>query len=205
MWTEEAKILIISLEISQYFHFSQTVIWTNIRGWEFKYFFFEVSCSFFPRHLLVRTTAKQVKFCWIHWSISFLDPTCELGSFLLSVFPSFRQFSCIDLLVFSETLHVVRVPHGAVRDAAGFFWKKWSNLMFCVIWYHLYNLKNVKNIHGGVLLLIKLQVTSQMIKNGQKLPLNMVFPLFRKMKSLLLSGSQVMAKNAPSQSDCRIL
>ena len=25
------------------------------------------------------------------------------------------------------------------------------------IWYHLYNLKNVKNAHGGVLLLVKLQ------------------------------------------------
>ena len=29
--------------------------------------------------------------------------------------------------------------------------------MRCVIWYQLYNLKNVKNTHGGVLLLIKLQ------------------------------------------------
>ena len=29
--------------------------------------------------------------------------------------------------------------------------------MFCAIWYHLYNLKNVKNTHGGVLLLVKLQ------------------------------------------------
>ena len=29
--------------------------------------------------------------------------------------------------------------------------------MFCVIWYRLYNLKNVKNTHGGVLLLVKLQ------------------------------------------------
>ena len=28
--------------------------------------------------------------------------------------------------------------------------------MFCAIWYHLYNLKNVKNTHGGVLLLVKL-------------------------------------------------
>ena len=27
----------------------------------------------------------------------------------------------------------------------------------CAIWYHLYNLKNVKNTHGGVLLLVKLQ------------------------------------------------
>ena len=24
----------------------------------------------------------------------------------------------------------------------------------CAIWYHLYNLKNVKNIHGGVLILV---------------------------------------------------
>ena len=27
----------------------------------------------------------------------------------------------------------------------------------CAILYHLYNLKNVKNTHGGVLLLVKLQ------------------------------------------------
>ena len=27
--------------------------------------------------------------------------------------------------------------------------------MLCAIWYHLHNLKNVKNIHGGVLLLVK--------------------------------------------------
>ena len=29
--------------------------------------------------------------------------------------------------------------------------------MFCAIWYIMYNLKNVRNTHGGVLLLIKLQ------------------------------------------------
>ena len=27
----------------------------------------------------------------------------------------------------------------------------------CTIWYHLYNFKNVKNTHGGVLILVKLQ------------------------------------------------
>ena len=27
----------------------------------------------------------------------------------------------------------------------------------CAIWYHLYNLKNVKTTHGGVLILVKLQ------------------------------------------------
>ena len=30
--------------------------------------------------------------------------------------------------------------------------------MLCAIWYHLYNLKNVKNTHGGMSVLIKLQV-----------------------------------------------
>ena len=29
--------------------------------------------------------------------------------------------------------------------------------MFCTIWYHLDNLENVKNTHGRVLLLVKLQ------------------------------------------------
>ena len=28
--------------------------------------------------------------------------------------------------------------------------------MCCAIWYHLYNLKSVKNTHGGVLLSVKL-------------------------------------------------
>ena len=39
-------------------------------------------------------------------------------------------------------------------------WKKylwWKFVMRSMIWYHLYNLKNVKNIHGGMLLLVKLQ------------------------------------------------
>ena len=32
-------------------------------------------------------------------------------------------------------------------------------VMHCAILYHLYNLKNVKNTHGGVLILVKLQAT----------------------------------------------
>ena len=39
----------------------------------------------------------------------------------------------------------------------------WKNVMFCAIWYHLYNLKNVKNTDGGVLLLVKLQTFSLQI------------------------------------------
>ena len=32
-------------------------------------------------------------------------------------------------------------------------------VVLCAIWYHLYDLKNMKNIPGGVLLLIKLQAS----------------------------------------------
>ena len=32
-----------------------------------------------------------------------------------------------------------------------------NTVMLCAIWYHLYILKNLKNTHGGVLLLVKLQ------------------------------------------------
>ena len=31
------------------------------------------------------------------------------------------------------------------------------DVMRCAIWYHLYNLKNIKNTHGGALILVKLQ------------------------------------------------
>ena len=31
---------------------------------------------------------------------------------------------------------------------------------FSAIWYHLYNLKNVKDTHGGVLILVKLQASA---------------------------------------------
>ena len=34
------------------------------------------------------------------------------------------------------------------------------NVMPCAIWYHLYNLKNVKNTHGGVLISVKLQASA---------------------------------------------
>ena len=33
-------------------------------------------------------------------------------------------------------------------------------MMRCVIGYHLYNLKNVKSTHGGVLILVKLQAST---------------------------------------------
>ena len=39
-----------------------------------------------------------------------------------------------------------------------------SYVMHCAFWYHLRNFKNVKNTHGGVLILIKLQACA----NGTK-------------------------------------
>ena len=33
-----------------------------------------------------------------------------------------------------------------------------SDMMFCAIWYYLYNFKNVKNTYGGVLLLVKFRL-----------------------------------------------
>ena len=33
--------------------------------------------------------------------------------------------------------------------------------MLSMIWYHFYNLKNLKNTHGRVLLLVKLQVEAE--------------------------------------------
>ena len=37
-------------------------------------------------------------------------------------------------------------------------------VMRCAIWYHLYNFKNVKNAHGGMLLLVKLQASATLLK-----------------------------------------
>ena len=41
--------------------------------------------------------------------------------------------------------------------------------MLCVIWYHLCNLKNVKNIHGAVLLLVKLEAEAQNTDDPQNI------------------------------------
>ena len=41
--------------------------------------------------------------------------------------------------------------------------------MCCAIWYQLYNLKNVKNTHGGVSLLVKLQAKSKWYQIAQNI------------------------------------
>ena len=51
--------------------------------------------------------------------------------------------------------------------------------MRCTIWYHLYNLKNVKNTHGRVLILVKLQAEACNFTKTNILP--WVFLMFFKL------------------------
>ena len=39
-------------------------------------------------------------------------------------------------------------------------------IVFCAIWYHFYNLKNVKNTHGGVLLLVPVTLLKVTLHHG---------------------------------------
>ena len=39
-----------------------------------------------------------------------------------------------------------------------FYLERDKNVMLCAIWYHVYNFKNVKNTHRGVLLLLKFRL-----------------------------------------------
>ena len=54
-----------------------------------------------------------------------------------------------------------------------------SVVMFCTIWYHWYNLKNVKNTHGGMLLLVKLQASARNFTKSNTPP--WVFFMFLKL------------------------
>ena len=47
-------------------------------------------------------------------------------------------------------------------------WRTYEKL--CTIWYHLYNLKNVKNTHEGVILLTKLQAEAFIFTKSNTLP-----------------------------------
>ena len=52
-------------------------------------------------------------------------------------------------------------------------------VMRCAIWYHLYNFKNLKNIHGEVLLFVKLQARAGNFTEGNNPP--WVFFMFFKL------------------------
>ena len=56
-----------------------------------------------------------------------------------------------------------------------------SSVMCYAIWYHLYNFKNVKNIHGEVLLLVKLQAKAKARNFTKSNTLPWVFFMFSKL------------------------
>ena len=62
--------------------------------------------------------------------------------------------------IFSAVIlsHIVsRVLGLEAKSNYCYIWKTGPYLMRCMIWYHFYNLKNVENIHEGLLLLVQLQ------------------------------------------------
>ena len=64
---------------------------------------------------------------------------------------------------YSEKIHKIQGKKPAMGYFLVVFFQRCSYVaqMLCAIWYHLYNLKNVKNAYGGVLALVKLQVSAQ--------------------------------------------
>ena len=76
----------------------------------------------------------------------------------------FPIYFCSRLNVFNEGIIIVYQLVSILRkllDSIAF--QVWSTTliyeMFCTTWYHQYNFTNVKNTHGGVLPLVKLQAS----------------------------------------------
>ena len=59
-------------------------------------------------------------------------------------------------------------------------------IMLCVVWYHLHNLKNMKNSHGGVLLLVQLQASVSNFTKSNTPPW-LFFTFFKLYKSYQLA------------------
>ena len=53
-----------------------------------------------------------------------------------------------------------------------------THMMLCAIWYHLYNFKNVKNTHGGALLLLTLKASACNVTKINT-PLWLLFTFFK--------------------------
>ena len=77
------------------------------------------------------------------------------------LFVSIYIYICIYIYIYIYILHMVLkisiylsiILHMVLKISMTY-------VVRCAIWYHLYNLKNVKNTHRGVLLLVKLQASA---------------------------------------------
>ena len=65
-----------------------------------------------------------------------------------------------------------------LRNQTRHCWITKGYVILCAIWYHLHNLKNVKNIHERVLLLVKLQALACYFTKSITLPW-MFFTFFK--------------------------
>ena len=74
------------------------------------------------------------------------------------------------------------------------FSPKWQYVMFCAIWYHLYNLNNVKNNHDVVLHLAKLQALACNFTKSNSPPW-VFFTLLNRAAHHLCNPSEVRIKN----------
>ena len=70
------------------------------------------------------------------------DVVFEVAKYFIQIF-EWKKYDNMQEMSFTESVSchlIISTPQHAV-------------VMFCAIWYHIYNLKNVKNTHGGMLLL----------------------------------------------------
>ena len=68
---------------------------------------------------------------------------------------------CIEQLMTSYIIGIPYLQHASFCSMVWKFMKSDSyHVMLCAICYHLYNLKNSKSLHGGVLLSVKLQTSA---------------------------------------------
>ena len=104
----------------------------------------------------------------------------EFGKMRTRITPNADTFHAV--FGWSSYVHFVN----AVTEGAQYAFGLWNpsqnvlNAMFCTIWYDLYNFKNVKNTHGGALLLVKWRSATFTKSNA---PPWVFFPFFKLYKS----------------------
>ena len=90
---------------------------------------------------------KSCAFCLDNYLI-FSQFSPFITETILSLFKYYQE-------AFRKVLQIIKfffISHQTKGDEFPQSHRKKALVMFCAIWYHLYNLKNVKNTHGGVLL-----------------------------------------------------
>ena len=111
-----------------------------------------VNVDFFIFLSLINFVCCLASNCWflvVHCNVDFI-------SFALQV------FRLVSAICFSERLFWI-LPGVCVEPLMSTLqwndmkWNPLSYMMLCAIWCHLHNLENLKNTHGGVLLLVKSQ------------------------------------------------